>query len=126
MGHVVVTVWHWPPCGLKLAWGCGGSRRWTGWLEQQQRARCGSSKQECAAAAAGLGQSRQPTGGALLRGELPPAAAAGSHETSSLTEQPAAKAPPLSSSSNPDPLCLLHKHCGFYSLNFYSYHPIAY
>ena len=26
MGHVVVTVWHWPPvCGLKLAWGCGGS-----------------------------------------------------------------------------------------------------
>ena len=41
-----------------------------GWLEQ--RARCGSSKQECAAAAAGLGQSRQPTGGPPLdRGRAP-------------------------------------------------------
>ena len=34
--------------------------------------------------------------------------------------------PPLSYSSSPDPLCLVHRHCSFYSLNFYSYHRIVY
>ena len=29
LGHVVVTVWHClPVCGLKVAWGCGGSWWW--------------------------------------------------------------------------------------------------
>ena len=62
LGHVVVTVWpNWPPvCGLKVAWGCGGSwrggRRWMVGARQMW-----FLEQECAAA--GLGQSRQPTGG---------------------------------------------------------------